>query len=110
MLEKTKSAELAAVLEWYRAMGVDQLVEDAPINWLARGDAPPGQRLQPPAAPIEDRQAVREPPAIRDVPARPTAPARQFPAAVPDAAVHSARAAARDAANLDELGSHPGAL
>ena len=108
MLEKTKSAELAAVLEWYRAMGVDQLVEDAPINWLERGDDPPGRRLQLPAAPIEDRPATREPAAVRDQPARPvapTAPARQFPAAVPDAAVHSARAAARDAANLDELGA-----
>jgi uracil-DNA glycosylase family 4 len=108
MLEKTKLAELAAVLEWYRAMGVDQPVEDDPINWLERGDAAPGLRLQPPAAPTDDRPATREPPAVRDPPARPaapTAPARQFPSAVPDAAVHSARAAARDAANLYELGA-----
>jgi len=109
MLDSTKSAELAAVLEWYRAMGVDQPVEDEPVNWLERGDAPPGQHLQPPAAPIEDRRAPpREQPAVRDLPVRPatpTSPTRQFPAAVPDAAVHSARAAARDAANLDELGA-----
>jgi uracil-DNA glycosylase family 4 len=113
MLEETKSAELAAVLEWYRAMGVDQPVEDAPVNWLERGDVPPGRHLQQPvqqpAAPMLDRAPpAREPAAHRDLPQRapsPTAPARQFPTAVPDAAVHSARTAARDAANLDQLGA-----
>ena len=113
MLEETKSAELAAVLEWYRAMGVDDPVGEEPINWLERGDAPPGRHLQQlvqqPAAPMVDRAPpAREPAAVRDLPTRapsPTAPARQFPAAVPDAAVHSARAAARSAANLDDLGA-----
>ena len=35
------------MLEWYREMGVDQAVEDQPVDWLARGDAPPGGDLQP---------------------------------------------------------------
>ena len=110
MLDKTITAELAAVLEWYRAMGVDDPVGEQAINWLQRGDAAPGgQRLQQSAAPLDERPPpMRERPAARDLPARPstpTAPARQFPAAVPDAAVHSARQAARQAANLDELGA-----
>jgi len=112
MLDRGTSAELAAVLEWYREMGVDQAVEDQPVDWLARGEASPGADLQPVAAPAEDLEPARSPAparnvATRDVPlARPaiTAP-RQFPTAAPDAAVHSARAAARDAASLDELGA-----
>jgi uracil-DNA glycosylase len=106
------SAELAAVLEWYREMGVDQAVEDRPVDWLARGDARPGAHLQPLAAPTDDREPARDPAPARNVPtrdalARPAAqgPTRQFPTAAPDAAVHSARAAARDAASLDELGA-----
>ena len=51
MLDRSRSAELVAVLEWYREMGVDQTVEDQPVDWLARGDAPPGADLQPVAAP-----------------------------------------------------------
>jgi DNA polymerase len=107
MLEKVTSAELAAVLEWYRAMGVDHPTGDDPVNWLERGDAAPGQHLQSTATPIEEGPAQRASPgAVRDLPARPaapTAPARQFPAAAPDVAVHSAREAARSAASLDEL-------
>jgi uracil-DNA glycosylase len=112
MLDRSKSAELAAVLQWYREMGVDQAVEDQPVDWLARGDAPPGGDLQPAAPPADNRKPAPSPaPArnvpTRDAPARPaaSAPARQFPTAAPDAAVHSARAAARAAASLDELGA-----
>jgi uracil-DNA glycosylase len=112
MLDRGTSAELAAVLEWYREMGVDQAVEDQAIDWLARGDAPPGADLQPVAAPTDDsKPGPASTPAhnvpTRDAPARPAAPAsaRQFPIAAPDAAVHSARAAARDAASVDELGA-----
>jgi uracil-DNA glycosylase family 4 len=109
MLDRSKAAELAAVLEWYRDMGVDQPVGDAPINWLARGDAAPDQRVQLPASPSADRQPIaRGEPAVRDPPERPpvpTAPARQFPAATSDAAVPAARAAARNAASLEQLGA-----
>jgi DNA polymerase len=109
MLDRSKAAELAAVLEWYRDMGVDQPVGDEPINWLERGDAAPARRLERPAAPTADRQqTARGEPAVRDLPERPpapTAPARQFPAATSDAALPSARAAARSAASLAELGA-----
>jgi uracil-DNA glycosylase family 4 len=107
MLDGSRSVELAAVLEWYREMGVDQAVEDQPVDWLARGDAPPGGDLQPVAPPADDRKQAPNPTPAGDAPARPAGPAptRQFPTAAPDAAVHSARAAARDAASLDELGA-----
>jgi uracil-DNA glycosylase len=109
MLDRTKAAELAAVLEWYRDMGVDLPVGDEPINWLARGDAAPPRRVQRPATPVVDRQqTARAEPGGRDLPERPpapTAPARQFPAATSDAALPSARAAARSAASLAELGA-----
>jgi DNA polymerase len=109
MLDKSKAAELAAVIEWYREMGVDQPVGDAPINWLARGDAAPDRRGGLPASPSADRQPIaRGEPAVRELPERqpaPTAPARQFPAATSDAAVPAARAAARNAASLEQLGA-----
>jgi uracil-DNA glycosylase family 4 len=109
MLDKSKAAELAAVLEWYREMGVDLPVGDEPINWLARGDAAPDRRGELPASPSADRQPIaRGEPAVRDPPERPTAPtapARQFPAATSDAAVPAARAAARNAASLEQLGA-----
>lgn len=32
---------LAAVIAWYQAMGVDSIVAEAPVDWLARGPTPP---------------------------------------------------------------------
>ncbi len=46
MLDDTRSAELAALLAWYRDMGVDHAVDETPIDWLSRGDRAPGSRLQ----------------------------------------------------------------
>mgnify|MGYP001382811648 CR=1 FL=1 len=106
MLDEDRSAELAALLAWYHEMGVDQAVGDSPVDWLERGNSPPGQGFQPPAA-GGAREAAGEPVAASQRPAQPAAPAlrRQFPAAVPDAAVNSARTSARSAASLDELGA-----
>jgi DNA polymerase len=91
MLDKDRSADLVALLDWYCAMGADQAVGDTPAGWLRRGDRAPGQGLEPLPTP---RQAQIQP-------APPTP--RQFPVTAPDAAVMAARTAARQAASLDEL-------
>ena len=105
-------AELVAVLEWYRAMGADEVTGEAPIDWLQRGDRAPGRFERPsPAqqtAPPEVAVARAASPAASPPPFRPApsiAPVRQFPATAPDTAVMAARAAARQAADLDELGA-----
>ena len=108
-------ADLAALLDWYREMGADQAVGETAIDWLARGDRAPGQGFQAPVsaqAPASQPARTQQEPADRAPaagPARrpPPAPAapRPFPATAPDAAVTTARAAARQAATLDELGA-----
>src|SRR5882672_5144297 len=42
MLDRSKAAELAAVLDWYREMGAEEAIGEAPIDWLQRGDVAPG--------------------------------------------------------------------
>ncbi len=100
---------LGALLDWYQAMGVDTAVEDAPVDWLARGASPPGAgfALASPAAEI-----VASPPPSKGrttpdtPPARPAAPAaRSFPTAPPDAAETAARNAARQAQTIADLGA-----
>jgi len=109
MPDNVKSATLAAVLAWYRDMGVDHLVGEAPIDWLSRGDAGPGHafRLSGTAAPAVARAAAapRQPPAQVPPPRPAVAPvaARQIATGAPDAAVMAARTAARQANSLDEL-------
>ena len=106
-------AELVAVLEWYRAMGADEVTGEAPIDWLKRGDWAPGQRFDRPSpalqtAPPGVAVARAASPAASHLPFRPApsiAPARQFPVTAPDTAVMAARAAARQAGDLDELGA-----
>jgi len=106
-------AELVAVLDWYRAVGVDEATGDVAINWLQRGDGAPGRGFDRPSpaalsAPPEATVARVAPAATSHPTSRP-APAiatpRQFPATAPDAAVMAARTAARQAADLDELGA-----
>src|SRR5581483_11182711 len=119
MLDKTKAAGLAALLDWYRAVGVDEAVGETAIDWLSRGDRAPGADFgpevePPPVAPVASRQRepspaigasalphpARRPPAAIPEPAT----ARRLPAATsPDAAVMAARSAAGQAATLDEL-------
>src|ERR1700741_3471477 len=59
MLDRTKAAELAAVLEWYRDMGAEEAVGEAPVDWLKRGGATPGSgfALLGSATPAEGPQA-----------------------------------------------------
>ena len=117
-------AALTALLDWYRAIGVDQAVGEAPIDWRQRGDVPPGHGFRQLASPAPARAAVAEstgigrplaparPAAAGRVFAAPTAPVRpppplqaprQFSTAAPDAVVMAARTAAREAATLDQL-------
>jgi len=113
MLDRDRGAALAAVLDWYRAMGADEAVGEAAIDWLGRGDRGPGhgfaalaapERSAPPRpTPGAARQATAAmpPPAPRRAPQ--PGPPRQFQAGPPDAAVQLAREAARQAASLEEL-------
>lgn len=102
------------VLQWYRTMGVEDALEATAVDWLARGDTGPGAGFslggtgetvpRPPIAGVPSSPApppVRPPLGTQSAAAAP-AP-RQFPTASPDAAVTAARAAAREAASLDEL-------
>jgi uracil-DNA glycosylase len=118
------TADLAALLGWYRDMGVDEALGDAPINWLERGDVGPGPqfrwRATPPspaalALPAAASQQLRprQPSAsgrASELPARAAPPVpiaggmqRQFAAVLPDAAIMGARGAARAAQSLPEL-------
>jgi uracil-DNA glycosylase len=110
MLDDTRSAELAALLAWYRDMGVDHAVGETAIDWLSRGERAPGAAFKavttvapvavaPPAA----RPAQRAPASSPPFAAPPAAGTRQFPATAPDAAVMSARTLAREAVTLSEL-------
>jgi DNA polymerase len=111
MLQDGRTAGLAALLAWYRDMGADQAVGEVPVDWLARGDRPPGHGFK--AAPAAAGSTAAPPPAPQPVRRQPTPsvpiapprvlPERQFPAAPPDAAVMSARTLARDATTLAEL-------
>src|SRR5262249_3907879 len=121
MADSTKSTTLAALLAWHRDIGVDDVVGDQPLDWLARGDgAPPGYAFRSPstiaaapeAAPARAAATPHRPP-VRAAQSRPVfspasaapapAPPRQFPTASPDAALMAARAGARDANSLPEL-------
>src|SRR6185503_6108612 len=112
MLDNARSSELAALLAWYRDMGVDHAVDESPVDWTSRGDrapghgfthATPGEAAAPPAALAPPRPAscsTLQPP--RPAPPLAAAP-RQFPATAPDAAVMSARSQAREARTLADL-------
>jgi len=114
MLDRNRAVELAALLDWYREMGVDQAVGDTAIDWLEKGDVAPGNGFgpllsqQPPTVPLKSRPTApaSPPPAVTigRPPSTAGAPAaRPFAATAPDVAVMAARTAARQAASLNEL-------
>jgi uracil-DNA glycosylase len=110
MLDNARSAELAALLAWYRDMGVDHAVGETPIDWLSRGDQPPGAAFKsvphgkPPLA-ASNAAPARAAPVRHERPMAtpPSGATRPFPATPPDAAVMSARTLAREAQTLPEL-------
>jgi uracil-DNA glycosylase family 4 len=122
MPDSTQRADLAAMLAWYRDMGIDAALADAPVNWLEKGGLAPGGNFRlggakpaeaiAPAAARAVFQQPRRDGAVSTPPVRPAAraplspvvqPARQFPTAAPDAATMAAREIARSAATLDAL-------
>jgi DNA polymerase len=99
MLDPTDHTALLALLDWYRALGAGEAVGEAPVDWLAKGDAPPGLDFELAAGPKAERVAP-EPPR-RAPPAEATG--RPPQGAGPDAAHVAASRQARDAADLDQL-------
>jgi DNA polymerase len=109
---------LAALIAWYQAMGVDSIVAEAPVDWLARGPTPPQSfRRQPVSgratgpgsgpSPAATARPGAPPPERAPRPSAP-APAPSRPAAATVAvsdreAEANARAEARRARSLDEL-------
>jgi DNA polymerase len=108
MLESER-ASLAALLAWYRDMGVDTAIGETPVDWLSRGDVAPGGAAferTPMTAPVPTRAPERKAesrPAPFVPPPPPLAPPRRAPVAAPDVAVTAARDAARNARTLEEL-------
>ena len=49
MTEAIDDTDLAALLDWYRAMGVDTATADSATDWLARGGAMPGAGFRLPS-------------------------------------------------------------
>lgn len=121
MHSETDMRTLAAtLLDWYREMGVDTAVADAPVDWLARGDKAPGHDFRLPEA--EHAEMAPDGPTARPAPVReterpasprlaprPSAPEPRsdprpaFAGTAPDAAELAARTAAKSAATLDDL-------
>ncbi len=112
------------LLAWYRQLGVDEAIEADAIDWLARGEQPPGGifKLDAKVAATDGRPATGPAPvaaaSARQAPSpisRPNAdagvapnadaarPMRQFPTARPEAALTAAQAAARQAMDLAAL-------
>lgn len=97
---------LAALLDWYAAVGVDIAVDDAPHDRFAESERPPP--APEPVAPSAGGAwpSVRERPALTPSPIRPGAspPLRSGVApAFPEEAARAAREAAAGAADLDDL-------
>jgi uracil-DNA glycosylase len=123
MTDAPHHADLAALLGWYRDMGADEALGEAPINWLERGDAAPGRQFRLQAAtpvpvspamsaPAPQPQQMQEawaaqppepPPRAAPPAATPGGMQRPFAAVLPDAAIMGARSAARAAQSLQDL-------
>lgn len=87
----SKASSAAALLDWYRAMGVDEAIGDAGIDRFAEAAA---ARAKPEPAPQRTETRQSTPPA---------GPRREFASLAPDEAVMDARERARGANTLEEL-------
>lgn len=108
----TSRQDLADLLAFYASAGVDEALEDVPVNRFA--EAPPRQAERapaPPQAPRENGPSQAPPSGPRlDASAVPDAPVRQS-ATVPDEAQAAlARQLARSATTLEELRQHMAAF
>jgi len=106
--------DIADILAFYASAGVDEALEDAPVNRFAEAAPKPVERAPAPAAPArEDTTPDRPaPPPGLDASKVPDAPpARSSVAAVPDEAQAAlARQLATTATTLDELRQHMAAF
>ncbi|TPL82531.1 uracil-DNA glycosylase [Mesorhizobium sp. B2-3-13] len=105
--------DFADLLAFYASAGVDEALEDAPVNRFAEAAPKPAQRM--PTATPRESSAPEQPPAAQprlDGRAVPDAPApRPSTSAVPDEAQAAlARQLANAAASLDELRQHMAAF
>ncbi len=99
--EDTPDKLAGRLLAWYEAMGVDAAVQDAPVDWLSRGERGPGAGFALPLA--QSARAVVEP-APRAAPAAPAARApRQFTGRPAGANDQGTRAPVSKARSLPEL-------
>jgi uracil-DNA glycosylase family 4 len=121
-------ADIAELLAFYASAGVDEALEDAPINRFVEARPKQVDRTAAPAAPARESRPQERPAAAPgprpgstperspaapglDVSRIPDAPARPMAAAVPDEAqALLARQLAASAATLDELRQHMAAF
>ena len=87
---------VSQLLAFYLEAGVDCALSDEPVDRLAEPEAPAAVRAAPPSNDASPARAVRTPPAAFVTPTSEPMPA-------PDAAIASAREAARSAASLEIL-------
>lgn len=111
MPEPRDISEILGLLDWFRSMGAGSALEQAPIDWLARGPAAPGNAFSWP-----DRQADRaptpeatgpppaaaQPPLLSEQARLEVRPRPQTPLAASDAET-DARRVARTADSLETL-------
>ncbi len=101
--DETSRKRAGRILAWYEAMGVDAALQETPVDWLARGERPPGDGF----ALVETQRLPAEPqqraPAARSPAPQTARPARQFPGKAPASAEADARSAAASASTLAEL-------
>jgi DNA polymerase len=94
--DPTSAARAGRILAWYASMGVDAVLQEEPVDWLARGDRAPGTGFS--LEPAQRRSPAGEPAPSARAPAAPgPRPPRQFTGKAPAAA------------NADALGSIAGA-
>ena len=107
-------SHLVALLDWYRAMGVETAAAVEAIDWLSRGNDAPGSNFEwgtaPAAAaalPSPGRAPPVQAPNRAPLPAHVPTPAapRTFSPQQPGVAETAARQAARGASSLPELGA-----
>ena len=79
MQDRSKAAELAAVLDWYREMGAEEAIGEMPVDWLQRGEAAPGAGF----APLLPRSGADAPAPGAQARAASPLPARIRPRAAP---------------------------
>ena len=111
--DETAREAAGRILAWYEAMGVDAALAEAPIDWMARANVPPGaqfslssaaaaaaepqQRQMPSAAPLPPSTHAPQAPIAK--------PTRQFPARAPAAQAASGNLDLGTAESLAALGS-----